>query len=78
MNTTIGTYEAKAKFSELLRRVQEGETFTVTRNGERVADITPSKEEPPKKVRRIGCMKEWVGEISDDFNDPIADMDEYQ
>jgi hypothetical protein len=43
-----------------------------------VADITPSKEERPKKVRRIGCMKEWVGKISDDFNDPIADMDEYQ
>jgi prevent-host-death family protein len=33
MNTTIGTYEAKAKFSELLRRVQAGESFTITRNG---------------------------------------------
>jgi prevent-host-death family protein len=77
MSTEIGTYEAKAKFSELLRRVQAGETFTITRNGERVADITPSKE-PPKKVRRIGCMKEWFGEISDDFNEPIPDMDEYQ
>lgn len=77
MSTEIGTYEAKAKFSELLRRVQAGETFTITRNGERVADITPSKEEQKLKLK-IGCMKEFFGEMSSDFNDPLPEFDEYQ
>jgi prevent-host-death family protein len=77
MSTVIGTYEAKAKFSELLRRVQAGESFTITRNGERVADITPIKE-LPKLKRKIGCMKEFFGEMSTDFNDPLPEFDEYQ
>ena len=35
------TYEAKARFSEVLRRVREGRTITVTYNGEPVAEIRP-------------------------------------
>lgn len=77
MSTLIGSYEAKRKFSEVMRRVENGETFTITRNGKRIAEVTPS-EEKPKKDRRIGCMKEYFGAISDDFNDPIPDFDEYQ
>ena len=77
MNTMIGTYESKAKFSELLRRVQAGESFTITRNGEKVADISPSKE-PPKLKLKLGCMKEFFGEMSPDFNDPLPEFDEYQ
>ena len=35
------TYEAKARFSEVLRRVREGRTITITYNGEPVAEIRP-------------------------------------
>jgi prevent-host-death family protein len=35
------TYEAKARFSEVLRKVREGRTITVTYNGEPVAEIRP-------------------------------------
>lgn len=35
------TYEAKARFSEVLRRVREGRTITVTYHGEPVAEIRP-------------------------------------
>ena len=35
------TYDAKARFSELLRRVREGRTITVTYQGEPVAEIRP-------------------------------------
>ncbi|NJD19443.1 MAG: type II toxin-antitoxin system prevent-host-death family antitoxin [Gemmatimonadetes bacterium] len=38
---TFSTYEAKARFSELLRRVREGRTVTVTYQGEPVAEIRP-------------------------------------
>lgn len=35
------TYEAKARFSEVLRRVREGRTITVTYHGKPVAEIRP-------------------------------------
>lgn len=38
---TFSTYEAKARFSEVLRRVREGRTITVTYQGEAVAEIRP-------------------------------------
>ncbi|MGH7477610.1 MAG: type II toxin-antitoxin system Phd/YefM family antitoxin [Longimicrobiales bacterium] len=42
MPKTYSTYEAKAKFSEILRRVRErGETVTVSYHGEPVAEIRP-------------------------------------
>ena len=36
---TIGSYEAKTRLPELLRRVEQGEQFTVTRRGVPVARI---------------------------------------
>jgi len=38
---TFSTYDAKARFSEVLRRVREGRTVTVTYRGEPVAEIRP-------------------------------------
>lgn len=38
---TFSTYEAKARFSEVLRLVREGRTITVTYQGEPVAEIRP-------------------------------------
>lgn len=38
---TYPTYAAKARFSEILRRVREGRTVTVTYQGEPVAEIRP-------------------------------------
>ena len=36
---TIGSYEAKTRLPELIRRVEQGEQFTVTRRGVPVARI---------------------------------------
>ena len=41
MPTEIGAFEAKTKFSEILRKVELGEHFTVTRRGKIVAEINP-------------------------------------
>ena len=41
MNPTYSTYEAKARFSEVLRMVREGTAVTVTYRGEPVAEIRP-------------------------------------
>ena len=41
MSDTFSTYEAKARFSEVLRRVRDGRVVTVTYRGEPVAEIRP-------------------------------------
>jgi prevent-host-death family protein len=37
----IGAYDAKSKLSELLRQVQRGKRFTITRRGQPVAELVP-------------------------------------
>lgn len=41
--TEIGAFEAKAKLSEILRKVEQGERFTITRRGRAVAEIVPAR-----------------------------------
>jgi prevent-host-death family protein len=39
----IGIYDARAKLSELIERVQSGEEVVLTRHGEPVARLVPEK-----------------------------------
>ena len=41
--TEIGAFEAKAKLSEILRKVEQGERFTITVRGRAVADVVPTQ-----------------------------------
>jgi len=41
---TIGSYEAKANLPALLKRVEAGETLTITRHGHPIARIVPIEE----------------------------------
>lgn len=43
MQTEIGSYDAKSKLSEILRRVESGEAFTITNRGKPIADLGPSR-----------------------------------
>jgi len=40
--TEIGAFDAKTRLSEILRKVEQGERFTITRRGRPVADIVPT------------------------------------
>lgn len=59
MPTEIGAFEAKTKFSELLRKVGQGESFTVTMRGKAVARLEPmidigvSEEEREAAYQRL-------------------------
>jgi prevent-host-death family protein len=58
--TTIGSYEAKTKFSELIARAERGESFVVTKNGRPVARITPVVAFDREKARRaVQELREW-------------------
>lgn len=39
----IGSNEAKTKLPEILRRVEAGESFTITNRGKPIADVIPSR-----------------------------------
>ena len=41
MTITYSTYEAKARFSEVLRHVRQGKTVTISYRGEPAAEIRP-------------------------------------
>ena len=48
---TIGAYEAKTKFSELLDRVENGEMVTITRHGRPIAEIVPKRAHDPERAK---------------------------
>ena len=56
---TIGAYDAKTRFSELLERVEQGEEVVITRHGSPVARMVPvlggrpSSAPMPAEVTRI-------------------------
>lgn len=55
MGQRIGAYEAKTKLSALLREVKAGKSFTLTNNGEVVADLVPSSSS--KHVQRSDAVE---------------------
>ena len=44
MGITYSTYEARARFSEIIRLVRDGRTVTVSYRGEPVAEVRPIQE----------------------------------
>ncbi len=46
MGDTYSTYDAKAKLSEILRKVESGRTITISRRGEPIAEVRPLRPAP--------------------------------
>ena len=63
---SIGTFEVKTHLSGLLKRVAQGESFTITRNGVPVARLVPIQEAAKPDVHQaiadlMALRKERVG-----------------
>ena len=50
LNEKIGSYEAKSKLPEILRRVGSGHRFTITNHGKAIADLIPTQTRSQKNV----------------------------
>ena len=62
---TVGTFEAKTKFSELLDKVERGEEVVVTRHGKAIARIVPEgspSEAVNALAQRILARRRSIGE----------------
>jgi prevent-host-death family protein len=51
--TTIGIYEARIRWSEIISRVERGERFTITRHGVPIADLVPSGDASRAALREV-------------------------
>jgi prevent-host-death family protein len=73
----VSVKEAKDTLPALIRAVENGEHVTVTRNGKAVVDIVPHKRrggldfEGFRKWKEERGIDHLVGEIPDDFDDPL-------
>ncbi len=62
MKTAIGAYEAKTKLPELLRGVQAGKRYTITRRGEAIAELGPAATPRHGAADAIEQMKRFMHE----------------
>lgn len=67
--TQIGAFDAKTKLSEILRKVEQGERFTITVRGKAVADVVPTqaratsaREEAIERLMRFPRVQGISGE----------------
>ena len=58
MNDTYSTYEAKARFSEILRKVREGKHVYITYRGREVAEIKPIEKREETLEERIQHLRD--------------------
>jgi prevent-host-death family protein len=52
------TYEAKAKLSEILRKVERGRVVRISRRGEPIAEIRPIRRAPVSLEERIDELRQ--------------------
>jgi len=64
MGLTVNVLEAKTRLSELLRRVERGESVTIARSGKAVAELRPVHD-----VDLI--LGGFAVELADDFFEPL-------
>ena len=68
----MNIYEAKTHLSQLIDRVTQGEEVIIARNGRAVARLVPvgRRAQRPEPGSMRGLI--W---ISDDFDDPMPDLE---
>ena len=64
MGVTYSVYEAKARFSEVIRQVREGKTVTVSYRGEPVAEIRPTPVPEQETLEHRLAMLERAGVLA--------------
>jgi prevent-host-death family protein len=74
MNVEVASRELRNDTAGLLRRVEEGETITITRRGKPVADLVPHRHDAPRwltpsdvvEIRRItSADPTWAAQLAE-------------
>lgn len=62
---SVGIRELRQRASELLRRVEDGESIEITDRGRPVAVLGPLPEDPVERLRASGDLQESGGDLVD-------------
>ena len=72
--SSIGAFDAKTHFSQLLDKVRHGAVYLITHRGRTVAELRPAQG---AKMRfTCGCDKGRIW-ISPDFDEPLQEFKDY-
>ncbi|MGD9539383.1 type II toxin-antitoxin system Phd/YefM family antitoxin [Methylocystis sp.] len=77
--TTVSIKDAKNRFAELARRVEQGETIVVTRYGKPVFGLVPHRRKTGLRLEAVEEFKERHGLksivtlIAEDFDAPLPE-----
>jgi prevent-host-death family protein len=64
--TSVGIRQLRQSASELLRRVEQGETFEITDRGRPVALLSPLPDQRPlERLRASGQLDEAAGDLNE-------------
>ena len=70
----VSAEEAKTRLTDLITEAINGETVFITQNGQQVVQLVPVTQ--PERRPRFGSAKGLIT-MSDDFDEPLEDFDEY-
>jgi prevent-host-death family protein len=62
---SVGIRELRQRASELLRRVEDGESIEITHRGRPVALLGPLPDDPLERLRASGELQESEGDLTD-------------
>lgn len=71
----VSIYDAKTHLSSLLKEVEAGYEIIITRGKVPIAKLVRLEAAPRK--RKLGSAKGLIV-MTDDFDEPLSDFDEYQ
>lgn len=77
MPDTYSTYEAKSRFSEIIRRVRAGRRVVISYHGEPVAEIAPITPQKPGLAASLASM-EREGQVAGGRRRPSNAMSEWR
>ncbi len=66
--------EAKARFSELIKKALTGEEVVIARDGKRLVKLVPAQERKAKRQPGSATGQVWMAE---DFDATPPDFDDY-
>jgi len=69
--SSVGIRELRQRASELLRRVEDGESIEITDRGRPVAVLGPLPEDPLQRLRASGDLQASEADL-DDLPQPLA------
>ncbi|MCY7417960.1 MAG: type II toxin-antitoxin system prevent-host-death family antitoxin [Chloroflexi bacterium] len=72
----VNVHQAKTHLSRLLERVERGERIIIARAGTPVAVLSPYEPPPEERPRVPGRWKDQIW-MSDDFDAPLPEFEEY-